>query len=349
MNINFKKSEDYKKIFAFDTAISGRILSRESGWLEFKESFNWNSNDKYAKSMAAFANNKGGYIVFGVKDKPRDMVGLQSNNFESTDEAKISSYLNSNFSPEIHFEKFVISVRKKSIGILYTYQAKSKPIVCLKNDGDLKEADIYYRYNARSERAKYPEIKKIFEIVKEDERKIWMEHFEKISKIGPSKVAIMDTVHGEIDGSKGTLIIDKKLIPKLRFINEGSFKEGGKTVLRLIGDVKPVTFHGEKGSIDSTNIKITDDINALEVRLEEDELLKKKYPLDYAGLTDELNKRYADFKINQEYHKIRKDLMKDSNLCKRRYLNPNKNNSSSQDFYSRNIISKFDKYYTKRK
>jgi len=55
-----------------------KTQTQQNGWQEFKISFNWNSRDKYAKSMAAFANNKGGYIVFGVKDKPLDLVGLQS-------------------------------------------------------------------------------------------------------------------------------------------------------------------------------------------------------------------------------------------------------------------------------
>ena len=50
--------------------------------------------------MVAFANNKGGYIVFGVKDKPRDLVGLKSNNFEDVDEAKITAYINSVFAPK---------------------------------------------------------------------------------------------------------------------------------------------------------------------------------------------------------------------------------------------------------
>ena len=110
MSTDFQNTDDYKKIFLFHKSIAARIVSRESGWLEFKESFNWNSKDKYAKSMNAFANNKGGYIVFGIKDQPRELVGLQSTNFETTDEAKISSYLNSVFSPEIIFEKFVITV-----------------------------------------------------------------------------------------------------------------------------------------------------------------------------------------------------------------------------------------------
>jgi len=283
MSIDFQNSDAYNKIFLFHEIIADRIISRESGWLEFKESFNWNSKDKYAKSMVAFANNKGGYIVFGIKDKPRDLVGLQSNNFEDVDESKITAYLNSVFAPEIIFEKFVITVNSKNIGFLYTQQVKTKPIVCLKNDGELKEADIYYRYNARSERIKYPELKTMFDLAREEERKGWMEHFEKISKIGPANAAIMDTIGGEITGKGGTLVIDKKLIPKLKFINQGSFQEKGKPVLRLIGDVKPVSIVTGK-SKNGVGVQITDDPNAPALRLEEEEILKKKYPLDYRGL-----------------------------------------------------------------
>src|SRR3989344_8185841 len=113
----FIHNPDYKKIFSFHATIRDRIVARESGWLEFKESFDWGSKAKYAKSMAAFANNKGGYIIFGIRDKPRDIVGLQSNNFETTDEVKITAYLNNIFSPEIVFEKFTIIVQSKNIGI----------------------------------------------------------------------------------------------------------------------------------------------------------------------------------------------------------------------------------------
>ncbi len=196
-------SQDYKKIFVFHSSIANRIISRESSQLEFKESFNWLSKDKYAKSMAAFANNRGGFIIFGIKDQPRELVGLQSNNFEITDEAKITSYLNNVFSPEITFEKFVVEIQSKNIGVLYTRQASDKPVVCLKNDSELKESDIYYRYNAKSERIKYPELKLLLEQIKTGERKSWMEHFEKISKIGPTNVAVLDIIGGEISGHGG--------------------------------------------------------------------------------------------------------------------------------------------------
>lgn len=58
--MDFENSDVYKKIFTFQSASSNKITARESGSLEFKEQFNWLSKDKYAKSMVAFANNKGG-------------------------------------------------------------------------------------------------------------------------------------------------------------------------------------------------------------------------------------------------------------------------------------------------
>jgi len=348
VNTDFQNSDEYKKTFLFDKTITDRIISRESGWLEFKESFNWNSKDKYAKSMVAFANNKGGYIVFGIKDKPRDLVGLQSNNFEDVDEAKITAYLNSVFAPEVIFEKFTITVKGKTIGILYTQQAKTKPLVCIRNDGELKEAEIYYRYNARSEKIKYPELKTMFDFVREEERKSWLEHFEKISKIGPTNAAIMDTIAGEISGKSGTLIIDKKLIPKLKFINQGNFQEKGKPVLRLIGDVKPVSIIADK-SKDGSGVQITNDPNAPALRLEEDEILKKKYPLDYKTLVKELNNRFSDFKTNSKFHDIRKKLMKDKKLSKTRYLDPDNKKSIKKDFYSPDILKEFEKYYKLKK
>ena len=350
-DMDFIHNPDYKKIFSFHATIHDRIVARESGWLEFKESFNWLSKDKYAKSMAAFANNRGGYIVFGVKDQPRELAGLQTNNFGTTDEAKITTYLNAVFSPEIIFEKFVVEVRSKNIGILYTNQAKNKPVVCSKNDGDLKESDIYYRYNGKSERIKYSELKFLLDQIKTEADKRWMKHFEKISKIGSTNAAILDISSGEIIGQGGTLVIDKKLVPKLKFIKEGNFQEGGEPVLKLIGDVKPVSVVGRGGkkSIGDVGVQITDDPNAPAVRLEEEEILKQQYPLDYTALTNGLLARYTNFKINNQYHKLRKEFMKDEKLSRTRYLDPNNMGSARKYFYSQLIYKEFDQHYTKKK
>mgnify|MGYP002627971886 CR=1 FL=1 len=43
---------------------------------------------KYAKTMAAFANRDGGYIIYGVKNNPRIVVGMRDNIFDEYDDAK---------------------------------------------------------------------------------------------------------------------------------------------------------------------------------------------------------------------------------------------------------------------
>ncbi len=339
--------EDYKKIFNFSSEIPNRIISREGSRIEFKESYNWHSRCKYAKSIAAFANTKGGFIVFGVKNKPKDLVGLQNDNFEETDEAKMTEYLNSAFSPEINFEKLVIEVKRKKIGLLYIYQSENKPIVCIKNDNEIKEADIYYRYNARSEKIKYPELKILFEQIQERERKSWMDHFAKISKIGSSNVAILDVLNGKINGQGGTLVIDEKLVPKLKFIKEGNFRQKGWPTLRLVGDVRPVSVTGHRAR-PKKDIRITDDPSAPEIRVREETLLKK-YPLDYRKLVEKLRSRYIDFKLNQRFHQFKRQFKKKGTLCHTRCLDPDNPKSSKKDFYSLKIIKEFDKHYKLRK
>jgi len=62
----------------------------------------------------------------------------------------------------------------------------------------------------------------------------------KIIQIGINNVAIMDILDGKIHGKSGTMVIDESLIPKIKFINEGTFsEEEGAPTLKLVGDVTP--------------------------------------------------------------------------------------------------------------
>ena len=75
----------------------GNLYHRESQYLEFKESFNFAGLADYFHDFAGFANNKGGYLIFGVKDRPkRELIGLKTNaiaQFDKLDPEKISGYL----------------------------------------------------------------------------------------------------------------------------------------------------------------------------------------------------------------------------------------------------------------
>ncbi len=337
-------NHNVKQIFKTLDLITFRLLSRETNVVEFKESFNWGSKDKYARTMAAFANNKGGYLIFGVSNKPKNFVGLQSNNFEDLDEAEITAYLSGLFSPEISYEKFTNEIQGRKVGILYTSELENKPIIAIKNDGNsIKEAEIYYRYNARNDKIKYPELKHLFDQTRASERKSWMSLFEKVSKIGPSNAAIMDMVNGTIEGENNSLLIDRKLISKLKFIKEGNFSEKGKPTLKLIGDIRPITV-SDSGT-NKADIRITDDPTAPAVR---EETVLKNYPLEYSELIKELKNRYSDFKMNSQFNKVKQELVKNIKFCHPRYLDPKNPKSSKKDFYSRSIIKEFDNHYTKK-
>lgn len=83
------------------------VLTRESATKEFKENFTWGSIGLYARTMAGFANARGGYILFGITDNPRRAVGLSEkarSDFDNLDQAKLTEGLNELFSPEIHWE-----------------------------------------------------------------------------------------------------------------------------------------------------------------------------------------------------------------------------------------------------
>ena len=69
----------------FELNSKGFIKQRESFDLEFKEAFHYgDSLAEYIRSIVGMANNKGGEIIFGIKDRPREPKGLQNDKFETT-------------------------------------------------------------------------------------------------------------------------------------------------------------------------------------------------------------------------------------------------------------------------
>jgi len=229
-------------IFRFDENQPERLTSRESGKLEFKESFNFGSIDDYAKTGAAFANSQGGYIVFGVRDQPREAVGLKGSGFANLDVAKLTQALNDRFSPEIAWEAHVHPIGNKSFGVLYFAEATTKPVVCTRNGTILKEGDIYYRYRGQSQRIKYPELRAMLDGQAAKERNLWMQYLQRMAKIGIQNVAVLDTLSGELSAQGNLFLIPEALIPKLNLVKSGFFTEdqGGPT-LKLLGNASPIT------------------------------------------------------------------------------------------------------------
>lgn len=235
--------EVLNEIFKLSSADPDRLISRESSTVEFKESFGWKSLPKYLKTCAAYANTRGGYIVFGVANKPHRLIGLSGTArqlFETIDPAQLSGHFADYFAPEIHWQIQEYELDKKIYGLLYISESCEKPVVCKKDvDKDLKEGDIYYRYRGRSERIKYSELRSILEAKRENEQRLWMQHLATIARIGVREAAVFDLKSGKVTGTGGAFFIDESLLSQLSFIKEGEFSEvKGKPTLRLIGNLE---------------------------------------------------------------------------------------------------------------
>lgn len=150
-----------------------RIINRESVTIEFKESYSHASMAQYFKTIASFANNSGGYLIFGVADKPRRLKGLSEKPLEQFENLKVEEFtkaLMDYFSPSIQWEHCTFEFKGLSFGVIYVQQLNKRPCICKKTyDSNsnakysLKEGDIYFRYGGRSEKIKYEELREIID------------------------------------------------------------------------------------------------------------------------------------------------------------------------------------------
>ena len=119
----------------FGAADTENVLKRrESHCIEFKSKFDWNiekSRSGYSKTLAAFSNNKGGALFFGVENQPHTIKGID--NFDKVDDADITNYINELFTPAIQFERKTYTFKGMDIGILYSFKSTNRPIICNKD------------------------------------------------------------------------------------------------------------------------------------------------------------------------------------------------------------------------
>ncbi|MCK4538777.1 MAG: ATP-binding protein [Candidatus Krumholzibacteria bacterium] len=230
------------------TKTDGRLYHREGQELEFKEQFNLAGLAEYFRDFAAFANNRGGYLVFGVTDKPRRPAGLSSRaleQFEKIDPEKISGFLLKLFSRSIDWEQSSHEIGDTSFGVIRVYEAREKPVIAKMDEGKqqiIKNGEVYYRYAGRTQKIQSAELESIINRRVQQNNKQWLDLVQKIGVAGPNNAAILDTERSIIEKDEAKiLVIDNELAKKMSFIKEGQFKEKyGTPTLKLVGDVVPV-------------------------------------------------------------------------------------------------------------
>lgn len=223
----------------FEAANEDNILKRrESHCIEFKGKFDWKSEkarSNYCKSLCAFSNNKGGALIFGVEDQPHKIVGIE--NFEDVDDADITNYINEIFTPGIHFERKTYEFRGVTIGILYAFKNKNRPIICNKDSSKTNSSDIYYRYGAKSTKIKAGDLIKLIEEVRREESDRWMKLLDNIGKIGIENTHLLNSSSGEIVSENNTFLLDEKLLDQIKIVDRYSIQEDGQPAVKIIGDI----------------------------------------------------------------------------------------------------------------
>jgi hypothetical protein len=99
-------------------------------------------------------------------------------------------------------------------------------------------------------------------------------------------------------------------------------------------------------SADAAPVRLTTDPTAPAVRLTEEQVRERKIPVGLRGADQEVQERYSNFKVNQDYHRLRKSLELDARYGHVRLLDPGNPNSQKKPFFNPNILQEFDKRYT---
>ncbi len=236
-----------------------RLSAGETERCECKAGFGFRYQDKWLRPIAALANNAGGYVFFGVHDKDgkgplgedwsHAVVGLDNDEFGSADPANFSARVKAMFDPTPVFQAGTVEIGGKTIGVIHVRRHESRPVIAVKQEGSIKEGDIFYRYPGQSSRIKYSDLRAMLDARDAEARAQILPMVERLLKLGPARAMVADLDLGVLQDGNRSIHIDQSLVDKLTFIKEGEFSEtDGAPTLRLVGDVSAVSEDGKRTS-----------------------------------------------------------------------------------------------------
>ncbi|MGN0014967.1 MAG: ATP-binding protein [Candidatus Gastranaerophilaceae bacterium] len=276
----------------------GTLFHRENSTLEYKEQFNFAGLADYLKDFAAFANNNGGYLIFGIKDKPRTLIGMSQQSikqFEKIDPQKITGGILEHFSSEIKYEYDSFFIDERTYGVFYISEIKNKPIIAKKDAGNIfKNGEIHYRYGGRTDKIRYAELEAIINERIEQTNKEWRSFLRSSSNLEPSKTHLLTSQSSAIGKDNNILYIDENTAKKINFLKEGEFKEkAGEKAIMLIGQATMLEAHTIEKEVEKNLFEL--------------------YPYTYTEIAEQIKEKNPAIKQNDI-----NEIIKENNIKKKK-------------------------------
>lgn len=133
--------------------LSQLIFQQESETLDFKEMFSLRSESEkaeFAKDISAFANTRGGHIIYGVRDRTRERIGIDEKTFN---EDKMQQVISSRVDPPPEFWTKTVCYEGTLFGLLTIPESSLKPHQIVQT------GQIFIRRGATTDRARTEEIR----------------------------------------------------------------------------------------------------------------------------------------------------------------------------------------------
>lgn len=240
--------KEISKRFSESLVVKGTNLVTtldEDNYFEFKKTLHAGKTgiDKaYLRTVAGFANNIGGVIIFGVEPESQILVGIKSEH-ENFDNRLVSAVLSQYLDGINSYFLFTEYFTDKLIGFLCVSQPSIKPVIVKTTYSISSETynagDIYFRYPGEVRKILPSDLRELMtnEVNRHAERLI--SQMQRLVTIGAENAAIIDATTGEIDANGAKLSLSPDLLSSLNLIMEGHFVESeGAPAYMIKGDIE---------------------------------------------------------------------------------------------------------------
>ncbi|MCL5029840.1 MAG: ATP-binding protein [Bacteroidetes bacterium] len=188
------------------------IEGGENYYCEFKRKFS--SPEKIAREMIAFANTKGGFMLFGIDDN-KEIVGVES---EKSETELILDAAKNYCEPPLDIKIEYMDMQGKEVVIVEIPESKNKPhrLQDYINDFDINKAIVTIRVKDKSVQAS----KEMIRILKAQTNNLQLKNYS----VGPNEKAVFDYL------SKNEIITVKALSDLVNI----SERRASRTLVKLV-------------------------------------------------------------------------------------------------------------------